>query len=110
MNYTLGAVWVAVIFGIIGYFFKKFHYPLVPLVIGIILGPMFERQLRIAMIQTEGSLLPFVTESIPLCFVIMALLSLLFAVYKRCQSARVGAALNNASPRGPHAQHDDSHA
>ena len=94
MNYTLGAVWVAIIFGIIGYFLKKFNYPAVPLVIGIILGPMFERQLRIAMIQTDGSLLPFITESIPLTFLLLAMGSLLFALYKRRQAARRGLALH----------------
>ncbi|CAK7046433.1 MAG: hypothetical protein DELT_00844 [Desulfovibrio sp.] len=83
MNYTLSAVWVAIIFGIVGYFLKKFDYPAVPLVIGIILGPMFERQLRIAMIQTDGSLLPFVTEAIPATFILLAAASFCFALFKR---------------------------
>ncbi len=83
MNYTLSAVWVAIAFGIIGYFLKKFNYPSVPLVIGIILGPMFERQLRIGMIQTDGSILPFITDPIPAIFIALAVFSLAFALYKR---------------------------
>ncbi len=93
MNYTLSAVWVAIIFGIIGYFLKKFDYPAVPLVIGIILGSMFERQLRIAMIQTDGSLLPFVAEPIPATFIVLAAVSFAFALYKRNQAKKQGLSL-----------------
>ena len=45
------AVWVALAFGVLGYVLKKFRYPLMPLIIGLILGPMFERELRLACIQ-----------------------------------------------------------
>ncbi|MCB8816707.1 tripartite tricarboxylate transporter permease [Desulfosporosinus shakirovi] len=38
-------VLVALIFGILGYFLKKFHWPLVPLIICFILGPMLEKSL-----------------------------------------------------------------
>ncbi len=93
MNYTIAAVWVAIIFGIIGYFLKKFSYPSVPLVIGIILGPMFERQLRIGLIQTDGSLMPFLTDPIPATFIALAAASFFFALYKRRQAQKKGITL-----------------
>lgn len=88
MNFTINAVWVAIVFGIIGYFLNKASFPNVPLVIGIILGAMFERQLRIAMIQTDGSLLPFVTEPISLFFLVLAFLSLSFSLYSMARKRK----------------------
>lgn len=55
MEYSMMAVWVALAFGVLGYVLKKFRYPLMPLIIGLILGPMFERELRLACIQAGGA-------------------------------------------------------
>lgn len=38
-------VWVAVIFGIIGYLMKRYDWPTVPLLLGVILGPLMEKNL-----------------------------------------------------------------
>jgi putative tricarboxylic transport membrane protein len=43
-------------FGVIGYVFKKLHYPLAPLVLALVLGDMAEANFRNAMILSDGSL------------------------------------------------------
>jgi putative tricarboxylic transport membrane protein len=44
------------VFGIIGYVFKKLSYPLAPLVLALVLGDMAEANFRNAMILSDGSL------------------------------------------------------
>jgi putative tricarboxylic transport membrane protein len=52
--YSIGnsmySVWVVVIFGIIGYFMKRLDLPMAPLVLGVVLGPLFEK----ALVQTSA--------------------------------------------------------
>ena len=41
-------------FGLIGYLMRMFHYPVAPIVVGLILGPMAEQQLRRALSISQG--------------------------------------------------------
>jgi putative tricarboxylic transport membrane protein len=43
-------------FGIVGYLFKKLHYPLAPLVLAIVIGDKAEDAFRQAMLMSKGSL------------------------------------------------------
>lgn len=60
-------------FGIIAYFMEEMGYPIAPLVIGIILGPMADENLRRALMAHQGSLLPFVTR--PVALVLLGLIA-----------------------------------
>ena len=44
--------------GIIGYFLTDMGYPIAPLVIGVILGPMADENLRRALMVSQGSFMP----------------------------------------------------
>jgi putative tricarboxylic transport membrane protein len=43
---TLFDVWVALGAGLLGYIMRKNHWPIAPLILGFILGPLFEKALR----------------------------------------------------------------
>ncbi len=47
-------LWAAVVIGIIGLLFRKFGYPITPLILGVILGPMAEQQFRRALQGSAG--------------------------------------------------------
>ena len=47
-------LWAAVVIGIIGLLFRKFGYPITPLILGVILGPMAEQQFRRALQGAAG--------------------------------------------------------
>jgi putative tricarboxylic transport membrane protein len=49
-------VWLMVVFGIVGYLFKKLDYPLAPLVLALVLGDKAEDSFRQAMLLSQGSL------------------------------------------------------
>jgi len=48
-----------VVFGIVGYVFKKLDYPLAPLVLALVLGDMAESSFRQAMLISQGSMAIF---------------------------------------------------
>jgi putative tricarboxylic transport membrane protein len=57
-------VYVMLAFGIIGFFLRSFGYPMAPLVLGIVLGDLLEKNLRRALILSDGDLAPFFTRPI----------------------------------------------
>src|SRR5499426_367684 len=57
-------VWYMILFGVIGYVFKKLHYPLAPLVLALVLGDMAESALRQSLIMSQGSLAIFFNRPI----------------------------------------------
>jgi putative tricarboxylic transport membrane protein len=71
-------VWMMLIFGVIGYAFKKLKYPLAPLVLALVLGDMAESSFRQSMLVSNGSLGVFWSN--PLCGSI-ATLGLLLLVW-----------------------------
>ncbi len=70
-------VYVMLAFGGIGYALRHYGYPMAPLVLGIVLGDLLEKNLKRALVLSDGSLVPFFTRPIAgglaaLIFVIVA--------------------------------------
>src|SRR6266545_1959264 len=57
-------IWYMVIFGVVGYVFKKLDYPLAPLVLALVLGDLAENALRQSLIMSQGSLAIFMMRPI----------------------------------------------
>ncbi len=55
VNNRLFDVWLMLLFGVIGYVFKKIQVPLAPLAIALVLGDMTETALRQSFIMSHGS-------------------------------------------------------
>nr|WP_255616360.1 tripartite tricarboxylate transporter permease [Microvirga puerhi] len=49
-------LWLALVFGLVGYLFKKLDYPIAPLVLAMVLGDKAEDAFRQSMIMSRGSL------------------------------------------------------
>ena len=64
-------IYIMLFFGIIGYIFENLNIPLAPMVLGIILGPMIEDNLRVGLIKTGGNYLPFLTNPISAVLVLL---------------------------------------
>jgi len=59
-------------FGAVGYLFYKLHCEPAPLILGFILGPMMEENLRRAMLLSRGDPTTFFTRPLSLALLIMA--------------------------------------
>jgi TctA family transporter len=70
-------VYVMFIFGLIGYAFEKLRIPLAPMILGLILGRTVEDNLRVGLIKTKGSFLPFLSRPISLTLFVMIVLVLI---------------------------------
>jgi putative tricarboxylic transport membrane protein len=73
-------VWYMLIFGVIGYVFKKLDYPLAPLVLALVLGDLAENALRQSLIMSQGSLGVFFTRPIACAITLVALFFLLMPI------------------------------
>ena len=47
-------IWLMIVFGVIGYLFKKLDYPLAPMVLALVLGDKAEDSFRQAMLVSQG--------------------------------------------------------
>lgn len=83
LNQSTGDVWTAVTAGIFGFLLRQQGFPMGPLVLALILGPMAESNLRRALALSEGSLATFVTRPISLLFLVLAALTLLWPLISR---------------------------
>ena len=64
-------VYVMLLFGVIAYFMQKLDFPSVPIVLGMVLGPIAESNLRNALVMSNGSWTIFVKRPICLAFIIL---------------------------------------
>ena len=62
-------------FGLVGYFMKKYGFPIVPMLLAIILGPNLEEHLRMSLIISQGDPTIFITHPISLIFIIISIFS-----------------------------------
>ncbi|MFF5987342.1 tripartite tricarboxylate transporter permease [Prauserella flavalba] len=46
---SMFSVWVVIVFGLVGYAMKRLNFPMAPLVLGLVIGPLFEK----ALVQTS---------------------------------------------------------
>ncbi|MGG4451373.1 tripartite tricarboxylate transporter permease [Brevibacillus porteri] len=60
--------------GLVGYFLAKNDFPMAPLVLGLVLGPMIENNLRRALTTSNGDFSIFIEKPVSLVFLIIAVL------------------------------------
>ena len=73
INNNVWDVWMTVFFGFVGYLFYKLGCEPAPLVLGFILGPMMEENLRRALLLSRGDPTVFLTSPISCGFLLAAL-------------------------------------
>ena len=94
-------IWYMLIFGVIGYAFKKLDYPLAPLVLALVLGDLAENALRQSLIMSQGSLGIFVVRPISGVIVALALLFFLLPVVTPWWRRRRGVPRVASAESGP---------
>ena len=80
MRSNIFDVYTTLAFGILGYVMMRYDYPLSPILLALILGPMAEANLRRAMVISSGD--PSILFSRPIAVVLMglAVLSLVVSI------------------------------
>jgi len=69
------------VFGVIGYFLIKFGFPLPPVVMGLLLGPIAEEGLRQSLVVSDGSWMIFISKPISAVFLAVTALIVIRKAY-----------------------------
>jgi putative tricarboxylic transport membrane protein len=76
INNSIFDVLIMILFGLLGYLFKKFDYEAAPFVLAFIIGPLLENSLRQSLLISNGSLLIFSNSPISLSLLVISLILL----------------------------------
>ena len=80
-------VYMMVVFGVLGYLFKKLKYPLAPLVLALVLGDMAETAFRQSMLLSKGQIGIFWSNPLVGSIVTLALVLLAWPLISRLLAA-----------------------
>lgn len=69
---SVSDLWLAILFGVFGYFMRRYQFPAAPLILGLVLEPLFENALRQMMTLSHGSLAPLATRPLALGILLIA--------------------------------------
>lgn len=83
-------VYVLLIFGVVAYFMQKVGLPPVPIVLGMVLGPVAESNLRNALVLSNGNWTIFLKRPICLAFIILTFV-LIFLLKKNSKKEKAAA-------------------
>ena len=73
-------VLVMLAFGVIGYVMRAFGFPLAPLILGVVLGPILDSNLRRGLLLSNGSMEPFFTRPISIVLWVTILVTFLLGM------------------------------
>jgi len=74
-------VWVMTLFGVIGYFMRKFAYPIAPMVLATVIAQMMEMSLGQSMLMSQGSIFILFTRPISGAFMALAIASIIRGIW-----------------------------
>lgn len=83
LNSRVFDLWSVILFGVIGFGFSSFKIPIAPFILGFILGPMAETNLRRGLMLHQNSLEPLFSSPICLFFLGIAAFSLALTAYRQ---------------------------
>jgi putative tricarboxylic transport membrane protein len=83
VNNNVSDVLIMNIFGLAGYLMKRYEFEGSPLILALVLGPMFENSLRRSLIISDGSPAIFFTRPISAAFLVVALVFMISPLFTR---------------------------
>ena len=91
IRFLMFDVWVALIFGVVGYLMRKLKFPMAPMVLASVLAQQLETALSQSLLISRGSPFIFFTRPIALVFMILALASVARGFYVQIKSGALEA-------------------
>ena len=79
-NYRLSDTIIAIAFGVLGFALRRANIPMVPIILGLVLGPIMERYFRQGIGAAGGDLTVFVSRPISLVFLILIVTLIALAI------------------------------
>jgi len=73
-------LFLVIFFGLVGYFMRVLGFPAAPVLLGFMLGPMIEEELRRALVVSRGSFAIFIEHRISAVFLLLSLAMILWSL------------------------------
>jgi TctA family transporter len=89
VNNSSFEIYLTALFGLFGFICMKLGFPPAPLLLGYVLGPMMEENLRRSMLMSGGDASVFVTRPISLAFIIATVLILVVMILPAVRQRRL---------------------
>lgn len=80
---NLSDLWIIVIFGAAGYVFEKFKFPIAPMVLGTILGPMAETNFMTTMVSSANDWTVFFTRPVAGSIMALSAVALIYPLWRQ---------------------------
>lgn len=80
INNSTFDVWIVAIFGTVGYVMRLLDFPPAPLLLGYVLGPLMEENVRRALLISRGDFMVFLERPISATFITITVVLLLWAI------------------------------
>lgn len=90
LNNSLFDIGMLLFFGLLGFLLKLLSYPATPMLVGLVLGPVFEKGLRQGLIMGDGSFLFFLQRPISGTLLVIAALIVIWTMYSEFKKSREG--------------------
>jgi putative tricarboxylic transport membrane protein len=85
---NLTDVWLIVVFGVLGYVFERYRFPIAPLVLGTILGPLAEQNFMTTMISYGNDWTVLFTRPVSGAVMVVAILTLVYPIILHVREKR----------------------
>ena len=89
LNNNVFDVWLTLVIGAVGYIMRLFRFEPAPLLLGFVLGPLMEEQLRRAMLLSRGDPMVFLQRPISATLIAITVGILAFALYSAARRSRL---------------------
>lgn len=83
LNNSVIDIFIAIGFGVFGYFLKQFGYEAAPFVLAFVLGPLLETALRRSLILSDGSFMIFLSRPLSATFLFIEISIIVFPLIAR---------------------------
>jgi len=80
-------LWMIVVFGVLGYLFERFRFPIAPMVLGCILGPVAENSFMTSMIAYQNDWTVFFRRPISGSVMILVVVALAWPLVRLVRAA-----------------------
>ena len=82
-------VWLTMLFGMLGFFMRRYDLPIPPLVMGVILGPMAEQYFLTSMVSHGNDVTIFVTRPVSAVILLLSAVMVCWPIWKARRKAVV---------------------
>lgn len=89
-------MWLAIIFGFVGYLMRRYGFPVAPVVLAIVLGEMIETAFRRSLILSDGSYGIFVGRPMALVILLISALSVGYQIYRGIKKGKARSVAESA--------------